>query len=250
MTLPIAELQSENPSAIIELFELQLVQEIHGSTEVYRFHSGANAYDNSDIIWNSLSYMALPVEADGFSYNGNGQLPRPKIKISNIVGVVTIILDTTPLEGAKLTRIRTLARYIDAVNFPPNNVNPYGTPDPAMELPREIYFVDRKVAENRLFVEFELVSSLDLAGVRGPKRQCISNICQWRYRVPNESGTGFNYQRATCPYNGSLYFDENDNPTTLANDSCGGRLTSCELRFGEGNELKYGSFPGIGTYLT
>ena len=31
------------------------------------------------------------------------------------------------LNGAKFTRIRTLARFLDAVNFT-GNTNPYGTP--------------------------------------------------------------------------------------------------------------------------
>jgi hypothetical protein len=42
--------------------------------------------------------------------------------------------------------------------------------------------VDRKSTETRDVVEFELAASFDLAGVRAPKRQCISNICQWVYR--------------------------------------------------------------------
>jgi lambda family phage minor tail protein L len=96
--------------------------------------------------------------------------------------------------------------------------------------------VDRKSGETNELVEFELVSALDLAGVRAPKRQTINNICQWRYR----SGE--------CSYIGFAYFDENDNPTTEANDVCGKRLTSCEARFGPNAVLPFGSFPGVGQY--
>ena len=74
------------------------------------------------------------------------------------------------LTGATVTRIRTLARFIDAVNFP-SNVNPYGTPDPTAEFPQEIYKIDRKAAENRETVQFELASVFDLAGIRAG-RQC------------------------------------------------------------------------------
>ena len=75
------------------------------------------------------------------------------------------------LTGATVTRIRTLARYLDAVNFPGSS-NPFGTPDPTAEFPQEIYKIDRKSAENRDVVEFELAAVFDLAGIRAPKRQC------------------------------------------------------------------------------
>ena len=74
------------------------------------------------------------------------------------------------LTGATVTRIRTLARFVDAANFP-SNVNPYGTPDSTAEFPQEIYKIDRKAAENRETVQFELASVFDLAGIRAG-RQC------------------------------------------------------------------------------
>ncbi len=51
-------------------------------------------------------------------------------------------------------------------------VNPFGTPDPTAEFKREIYIIDRKSAENRTIVSFELAAVFDMAGVRAPKRQC------------------------------------------------------------------------------
>ena len=51
-------------------------------------------------------------------------------------------------------------------------VNPLGTPDPTAEFPQEIYKIDRKSAENREAVQFELAAVFDLAGIRVPKRQC------------------------------------------------------------------------------
>ena len=73
------------------------------------------------------------------------------------------------LNGAKFTRIRTLARFLDAVNFT-GNTNPFGTPDPTAEFPQEIYFLDRKVTENRNVVTWEAQSALDLVNVKLPKR--------------------------------------------------------------------------------
>ena len=173
----VSNLQNTNPSAIIELFTLQLDNSLHGATTIYRFHAGSSLKDNGEIVWAGNSYQRFPVKAEGFQY-GKGQLPRPTLTVSNALGTITAILlnvNTTTtgndLTGATVTRIRTLARFLDAANFP-SNVNPYGTPDATAEFPQEIYKIDRKAAENRDFVQFELASVFDLAGIRAPKRQC------------------------------------------------------------------------------
>ena len=176
-----SEVQKINPSAIIELFTLQLDNSLHGSTTVYRFHSGSNLNANGQIVWDGDNYLRFPVEANGFAYQ-RGQLPRPKLIVSNALGTISAILldvnQTTAgndLTGATFTRIRTMARFLDAVNFP-GNTNPFGTPDPTAEFKRQIFIVDRKAAENRDVVEFELAAALDLAGVKAPKRQCTRSL--------------------------------------------------------------------------
>ena len=173
----VSNLQNTNPSAIIELFTLQLDNSLHGATTIYRFHNGSSLNDNGEIVWAGNTYQRFPIQAEGFQY-GKGQLPRPTLTVSNALGTITAILlsvnSTTTgndLTGATVTRIRTLARFLDAVNFP-SNVNPYGTPDATAEFPQEIYKIDRKSAENREAVQFELASVFDLAGIRAPNRQC------------------------------------------------------------------------------
>ena len=220
MTVPVSALQSTAPGAIIELYELQLNVLQHGVADTYRFHSGANLNLSGEVVWAGNSYMRFPIEADGFSYNGKGSLPRPTLRVANLTGVITALLLSLPngLEGAKVTRIRTLARYLDAVNFS-GGVNPYGTPDPTAAFPAEIYYIDRKASENRDAVEFELAAAFDLASVRAPKRQCV-NLCQWVYR-----GT-------ECGYSGTAYYNAlNQTVGTLAEDVCGKTLDSCNLRF-------------------
>ena len=314
MAIPTSELQKINPSAIIELFELQLIATIHGSDQLYRWHSGSNQNGNGEIIWQGNNYARFPVEAEGFEFTGKGQIPRPTLTVSNVLSTLTTLIASvnafTPandLNGAKLTRIRTTADNIDAVNFAPvtttstttttiadpadaetvtftvtvaqdsysNNIflingvakpvltmkrgstyifnqsdnsnvghplritsdaggqqtttnagtlgtdatvtyepaypdapndlryyctshgnnmgntitmnnpntttgttttstttqtNPFGTPS-SNKFPDEIFFLDRKIVENREVVQYELVSALDLANVRVPKRQ-------------------------------------------------------------------------------
>ena len=172
----VSNLQNTNPSAIIELFTLQLDNSLHGATTVYRFHAGSSLKDNGEIAWAGNSYQRFPIQAEGFAFQ-KGMLPRPTLTVSNALGTITAILlsvNTTTagndLTGATVTRIRTLAKFLDAVNFP-GDINPYGTPDPTAEFPQEIYKIDRKSAENRDVVQFELASVFDLAGIRAG-RQC------------------------------------------------------------------------------
>jgi len=173
----ITDLQKINPSAIIELFTITTDATLHGSAQTYRFHNGTSLNANGDIIWAGNQYIKMPIQAEGFAFQ-KGQLPRPTLTVSNALGTITAILlnvnavtTGNDLTGATVTRIRTLARYLDAVNFP-DSTNPLGTPDPTAEFPQEIYKIDRKSAENREVVTFELAAVFDLAGIRAPKRQC------------------------------------------------------------------------------
>jgi lambda family phage minor tail protein L len=145
---------------------------------VYLFHAGNNMKDSLDVIWQSNTYSRIPVKADGFKYTGKGKLPRPTLTFSNLLGTITAILQLTnqttafsDLAGAKVTRRRTLARFLDEANFP-SNVNPYkvGSVDPSAELPKEVYFIERKTIENRNIVQFEMVGSFDLFGIGAPKK--------------------------------------------------------------------------------
>jgi len=124
MAIPVSALQSINPGSIIELFTIQLNTALHGANTLYRFHNGANLNANGEVVWAGNSYLRFPIECTGFEFGSTGTLPRPKISISNIFGTITAIMqdvnETTvgnDLNGAKFTRIRTLARYLDAVNF-------------------------------------------------------------------------------------------------------------------------------------
>tara|TARA_R100001460_G_scaffold9830_3_gene23356 strand:- start:396 stop:1019 length:624 start_codon:yes stop_codon:yes gene_type:complete len=196
MAIPVAELQKSNPSNIVELFQLELNTTMHGVSQTYYFHNGTNENNNANLVFNNIQYTRMPIEADGFEYNGK-QTPRPTLKISNILGTITTILLTLPqgLEGAKVTRIRTLERYIDHVNFLGGQIlletgsniiqendslineesgnNPHGTPDPTATFDTQIFLIDRKSSENRVEVEFELAASSDVHGVRLPKRQVL-----------------------------------------------------------------------------
>ena len=91
MAIPVSELQKINPSSIIELFSLELDNELHGNSNIYRFHAGVNEF-NSDIIWQGNTYARFPVKAEGFEYTGSGQIPRPTFIVSNFLSTITALM--------------------------------------------------------------------------------------------------------------------------------------------------------------
>lgn len=107
----------------------------------------------------------------------------------------------------------------------------------------EIWFIERKVAETKEMVEFELATAIDLNGEVLPGRQIMSNVCTWLLRG--------GYRGPYCSYTGSAYFDINDNPVSdPGQDVCAGLVRSCKRRFGDNNEIPYGGFPAAGLVRT
>ncbi len=239
------DLNSFAPDKIIELFELEFVDEVATALGVskYYFHNGLNAGFTGNIVFNSNTYSAIPIKSEGFEMTTQGSLPRPLLTIANLDGAITALIKTVnnvqratnpsqtalfsgnDLAGTQIRRITTLRKYLD------------GQPDADVHARNadQIFEIDRKVSETRDAVQFELVMPVDREGDMLPKRQCVSNICQWVYRS------------SECSYTGTNYFDINDQAVgSAAADVCGKRLTSCKARFGQYNALPYGSFPSLG----
>jgi len=193
------DLQESNPSAIIELFELELIQNVHYVLPAtidtnYYFHDGTSNNNFGSIKWTKgdtnnteVDYVALPVKAEGFKF-GRGQLPRPTLTFSNALGTFTTILAAVnsvatsieegpiglglinnDLTGAKVIRKRTLEKFLPTSNY--TTVPSYNAFDATYpEFPQEVYFIDRKSQEDREVVQFELAANFDLAGVKAPRR--------------------------------------------------------------------------------
>lgn len=221
------EIQSLSPSALIELFQLDLSSL---GDNVYFFHAGTNGL-RQEVFFAGNSYVAFPIEATGFERNARDKPARPKITASNVTGVMSaLVMFYDDIVGAQLIRIRTFARFLDAINFPSGNPNA----DPG-EYVSDVWFVERKLNEDKQVVSWELASALDLSGVYLPRRQTIQNLCSWQYR-----GEG-------CGYAGGAVANEFDQATAdFAQDKCGKRLSSCKLRFGQFAALPFGGFPAAG----
>ena len=186
MTIPVEQLQSLNGFTIIELFKLDLIDGTHynsssSAESVYRFHNGTNEI-NTDIKWQNNTYTKIACKAEGFETGDNTVMARPTITFANTFGNFSLILglvnQVTPfndLQKATVTRIRTMAQFLDDSNFAPIDsnppTNPYGTADSTKELEQQKFIINKKIIENIEVCRFELVNSLDFEELQLPRLQ-------------------------------------------------------------------------------
>ena len=167
------ELQSLEPSAIIELFKLTFNKAVNGLTEddadvVYYYHAGTNEI-KTNIVFNTQSYVPLPVKVTGFNKTTKGTLPRPKFEIANTDNAISALLILYNPLHAELLRIKTCKKFLDAVNFTSGS-NSNADPTAIFEAD-DRWYVDRVVSENPNTVIFELTGKIDMTNLRLPKRR-------------------------------------------------------------------------------
>ena len=175
-----AEADGFTPTALLSFFTVDS-RFISVNGQILYFHPGVNGLWKP-VVFDGVTYTPFPIELTSLDINGQGSLPRPKLKGSNIGGFLSAFLLTTgDLVGARLTLRRVYSRFVDAVNFA-NGVNPFGTPDPTAAYEDIQFFLNRKVSENPDFVEWELSSPFELDNVKLPSRQLNATVCSFRYR--------------------------------------------------------------------
>jgi lambda family phage minor tail protein L len=195
------QIASINPGVVIDLYEINFanLQEslqflsdsfsININNEpVYRFCPMING--SNPIVWQGNSYQPLPIKMEGFEYQGEGRLPRPKLTIANPEGLFSkIIYSNHDFMNCKITRKRTFAKFLDNENFEissrgvnDNNRNTFGSSDPNSHFPEDVYYINRKTSEDKKTIQFELVSALEMEQAWIPARPIIANHCSWTYR--------------------------------------------------------------------
>jgi lambda family phage minor tail protein L len=147
--------------------------------------------DDTKIQWKGNIYEPIPIASAGYEKSTTGQIAQPTLTVANVLGTFTqVISELDDLVGARVTRRRTLGKYLD------------GEPgaDPLQEFPIDIFFIERKTQENLMIISWELASVLDLEGLKLPRRIITQNYCQWRYRG------------SECGYTGGILYGSNDKP--------------------------------------
>ena len=214
------QIQMLEPSAVIELFQLHLTLAVNGTDTVYYYHAGTNEiYGN--IVFNSITYSAVPCEMDGFKRSGTGTLPRPTFTIANANSAISALMASYNPLNAKVVRIRTCKKFLDAANFSSGS---NATADPAAVFEsNDTWYIDRVASENKNAVQFELATKMDLLNVALPRRQVLEH-CPWRFNSPS------NTEETPCTYKGS-------------DTSCGHKYSDCAAKFPGKDDLPFGGFP-------
>ena len=226
------ELGNLDPSTLLSFFEIDLssvvgsissslikdYEEVNpvlpnfedSKDNILRFHNNIRVF-NSYIFWQGKTFFPAPIQAEGYEISSRGILPTPRLSMSSQSDQETEILSLIrrairkygDIVGAKVTRIRTYAKFLDKNNFA--DIAKYdGTdgsylsafpegyePDPYAELPRDIFFIERKASESKTAIVYELSSSLDVEGIKLPRRTVQSKKCGFTYR-----GCGCFYESA------------------------------------------------------
>lgn len=221
------DIQTLSPGNQVTLFELDM-EGLGGNTMRFHGHS-----QDGVIVWRGEQYYPWAITIKGISRNGSGKQVMPTLMVGNIgrdqvtgdpiPGVITALcIHFSDLVGARVTRIRTFAKYLDPVNFP-DGLNPDADPDEMF--PPEVWRVEQKRNETRESVEFVLSSPVEFAGKKVPSRPVSASPCHWLWIG--------GYRGPFCNYTGSAMFDLDGNPTTdQTKDRCSGLLkTGCQPRF-------------------
>ncbi len=191
-----------SPSAVISMFEIDLSDILEDNQFIFsktteneherilRFHnSQPYLSQRKSIIWRGDQYYPAPFKMGGFESTMQGTLPKPKMGLAvndSSVNALAILKSKIRVlddfVGAKVTRYKTFAKFLDFENFAGGEAPQGFAPDTKAEFPREIYYIERKSTENKYVIEFELASKLDVEGVRIPRRIIMSERCPWSYR--------------------------------------------------------------------
>ncbi|EDA3158605.1 phage minor tail protein L, partial [Salmonella enterica subsp. enterica serovar Weltevreden] len=169
-------------SARITLWEIDLTQ---SGGDRYFFCNEANEKGEA-VTWQGQKYDVYPVEGSGFEMNGKGAAARPSLKVSNLYGMVTgMVEDSHSLVGATVIRRIVYARFLDAVNFQSGNQEA----DPEQES------VSRWVIEQcsdltAVSATFVLATPTETDGCVFPGRIMLANTCTWIYRSDECGYTG------------------------------------------------------------
>ena len=242
------EIASLNPSSQIFFYEIdlneifpQLQQTIvqnqfpNGDQPiyngVYRVYNDYNLYKISSsgpfkygaIKWQDNFYYPFPIIADGFDYNSVGVLPTPKFQISNLSPdysdnsfykyIRMQIESLDDIIGSKFTRIKTFLKYLDGSNFSQGyNIFNSTTGIYEIELPKDIYYIDRKTAETKNIVEYELASILDLENLYLPARTIYGSYCPFQYRG---EGCCYEYNSRLTYIHSGVYANIQNSPITV-----------------------------------
>lgn len=177
-------------SEIVELFEILIENTTHRFTN-----------NPVSVTFGGNSYIAIPLYFSGYDQKSEGAYSRPTVTIANVLTTFknAIQISNNDLVGKKFTRRKTLAKYLNS--------------NPIIEMPKQVFTIDRIESETAQSVTFELTSGFDLQGITVPNRYVLANTCTWLYQGVQRSSLGGCTWKTTNDNPGfTVRYDSNDRP--------------------------------------
>ena len=282
----ISDINGLEPGELVDLFELDLSSgSAAASVNIFRWHAGQNE-NLQEIVWQGNRYSAFPIEASGFEWSGKGAIPRPSLTVANITTLLTSVINSyDDLVGAKVTRKRTFAKYLDSYcytgGYPAGGVcsgesggSPFSlsksdcldstkngsvgtwtvynsTTCAASNSNTGIWYAsaladdDAYFAEEVWYIDRKVLETRTHIQFELTAAHDVQGV-----RLPARSVVAnlcpWTYKGVECGYSGTSYFDIDNVSTNSVGDVCSKNFRGCELRFPEPQVIPFGGFPGAG----
>jgi len=182
----IDDAQKQDPgSALVVLYDLEYAE----GSFLYFYPGG---YDNAslsdkvqfrDISGTVRTYEPFPIEVEGFDISSDGSYNRPTVTMANLENTLRTVIDGDfeSLIGKKMSRRTTFQRYLVGES------GDSGEGNAPVELPKQVFIIDRIKSKNVMLVEFELATPYDLAGIQLPRRVIVGGACPFKYKGAQDS---------------------------------------------------------------
>ena len=153
--------QLSQASPLIDLFALDLTK---FSLPTYRFTPHVRT---PAVIYQGFTYSSLPIQLSGYEAANTGKLPRPTLSLSRVGAnaILDAVITFGDIVGAPVLRLRTFEKFLDNGSAPNNTA--FLGPD--------TFFVQRKLAQTRDLLSFELVTALEWQGLALPRGQALKD---------------------------------------------------------------------------
>lgn len=155
---------------LIELFELDTRYCDATNGAVYYFtpmtdYVGPHTGMPEDYVkYGGVTYTPFPLQSKGWEYTFDGAPPQPKLVVSNATKFLQAAVNQLgDLVGARVVRTRTFMNFLDG----------HPDADSGQHFPRDIFYINQKMAHNKSVIEWTLISSVERGGVQLPLRQIL-----------------------------------------------------------------------------
>ncbi len=253
-----SDIQKPDIGSLVTLYQFDATK--MGAPSIWYFTQAVQ--DGAPVVFNSQEYTPIDIKADGFDITTEGTSIRPRLAVSNVDNTLASeVISYKDFLGCKLTRIRTLLKYIgdteeaitdesfdDITDHNGESIfdtTGGGSESTFVEFPRDIYIIQQKIIQNKKIIQWELVAKTDLENLKIPRRQVLRDTCTHTYRYYQDGA--FVYTDVSCPYTGATYYEQDGTLTTNpAEDVCGKKLSDCKLRYPlDSDQLPTRAFPMV-----